>query len=283
MHLRRLWLHDFRSYDELDLDLAPGLTVVVGENGTGKTNLLEAAGFLSTLSSFRGTPTEAMIRNGADRSNIRGEVLVGDREVLLETEFSRTARPRVLVNKQALPKTAALREVLRISVFSPDDLVLIKGGPSERRNYLDDVLASLHPRNAAALAELDKILRQRNALLKQAGGRLSAEIGFTLDVWDDKLASVGTMVGNLRRQLLETIGGVISAAYTDIADRPAKIGSVYETSWMTTGLGEALAQGRNDDVRRGLSLVGPHRDDVALLIEGRPSRTQASQVSWTGS
>ncbi len=277
MHLRRLWLHDFRSYSELDLDLAPGLTVVVGENGTGKTNLLEAAGFLSTLSSFRGTPTEAMIRNGADRSNIRGEVLVGDREVLLETEFSRMARTRVLVNKQALPKTAALREVLRISVFSPDDLVLIKGGPSERRNYLDDVLASLHPRNAAALADLDKILRQRNALLKQAGGRLSAEIGFTLDVWDDKLASVGTMVGNLRRQLLETIGGVISAAYTDIADRPAKTGSVYETSWMTIGLGEALAQGRNDDVRRGLSLVGPHRDDVALLIEGRPSRTQASQ------
>jgi DNA replication and repair protein RecF len=277
MHLRRLWLHDFRSYEELDLDLAPGLTVVVGDNGTGKTNLLEAAGFLSTLASFRGTPTEAMIRNGAERANIRGEVLVGEREVLLETEFSRVARTRVLVNKQALPKTTALREVLRISVFSPDDLVLIKGGPSERRNYLDDVLASLHPRNAAALSDLDKILRQRNALLKQAGGRLSAEIGFTLDVWDDKLASVGTMVGNLRSSLLETIGSMISAAYVDIADRPAQIGAVYETSWMIAGLAEALAQGRSDDVRRGLSLVGPHRDDVGLTIEGRPSRTQASQ------
>jgi DNA replication and repair protein RecF len=277
VHLRRLWLHDFRSYDELELDLAPGLTVIVGENGTGKSNLLEAAGFLSTLSSFRGTPTEAMIRNGADRSNIRGEVVVGDREVLLETEFSRTARTRVLVNKQALPKTAALREVLRISVFSPDDLVLIKGGPLERRNYLDDVLASLHPRNAAALADLDKILRQRNALLKQAGGRLSAEIGFTLDVWDEKLTSVGTMVGNLRHRLLEEIRSVISAAYSDIADRPAHVGALYETSWMKTGLGEALAQGRNDDVRRGLSLLGPHRDDVVLSIEGRPSRTQASQ------
>jgi DNA replication and repair protein RecF len=277
MHLRRLWLRDFRSYEELELGLAPGLTVVVGENGTGKTNLLEAAGFLSTLSSFRGTPIEAMIRNGADRSNIRGEVLVGDREVLLETEISRTARTRVLVNKQALPKTAALREVLRISVFSPDDLVLIKGGPSERRNYLDDVLASLHPRNASALADLDKILRQRNALLKQAGGRLSPEIGDTLDVWDDKLTSVGTMVGNLRRQLLDALGPVISAAYTDIADRSAQIGALYETAWMTSGLEHALAQGRNDDVRRGLSLVGPHRDDVALLIEGRPSRTQASQ------
>jgi DNA replication and repair protein RecF len=277
VHLRRLWLHDFRSYDELELDLAPGLTVIVGENGTGKSNLLEAAGFLSTLSSFRGTPTEAMIRNGADRSNIRGEVVVGDREVLLETEFSRTARTRVLVNKQALPKTAALREVLRISVFSPDDLVLIKGGPLERRNYLDDVLASLHPRNAAALADLDKILRQRNALLKQAGGRLSAEIGFTLDVWDEKLTSVGTMVGNLRHWLLQEISSVISAAYSDIADRPARVGALYETSWMKTGLGEALAQGRNDDVRRGLSLLGPHRDDVALSIEGRPSRTQASQ------
>jgi DNA replication and repair protein RecF len=248
MHLRRIWLRDFRSYDELQLDLAPGLTVVVGENGTGKTNLLEAAGFLSTLTSFRGTPTEAMIRNGAERANIRGEVLVGEREVLLETEFSRSARTRVLVNKQALSKTAALREVLRISIFSPDDLVLIKGGPSERRHYLDEVLASLHPRNAAALADLDKILRQRNALLKQAGGRLSPEIGFTLDVWDDKLASVGTMVG-----------------------------AAYESSWRSTGLGHSLSEGRNDDVRRGLSLVGPHRDDVALSIEGRPSRTQASQ------
>lgn len=277
MHLRRLWLRDFRSYEELQLDLAPGLTVVVGENGTGKTNLLEAAGFLSTLASFRGTPTEAMIRIGAERANIRGEVLVGEREVLLETEFSRSARTRVLVNKQALPKTAALREVLRISVFSPDDLVLIKGGPSERRNYLDDVLASLHPRNAAALADLDKILRQRNALLKQAAGRLSAEIGFTLDVWDDKLASVGTMVGNLRTALLEAIRPVLGAAYADIADRPAQIGAEYETSWMLTGLADSLAQGRSDDVRRGLSLVGPHRDDVALQIEGRPSRTQASQ------
>jgi DNA replication and repair protein RecF len=277
MHLRRIWLRDFRSYDELQLDLAPGLTVVVGENGTGKTNLLEAAGFLSTLTSFRGTPTEAMIRNGAERANIRGEVLVGEREVLLETEFSRSARTRVLVNKQALSKTAALREVLRISIFSPDDLVLVKGGPSERRHYLDEVLASLHPRNAAALADLDKILRQRNALLKQAGGRLSPEIGFTLDVWDHKLASVGTTVGNLRRELLEALRPVINQAYSDIADRPAQVGAVYETSWMSIGLSDSLNQGRSDDIRRGLSLVGPHRDDVALLIEGRPSRTQASQ------
>jgi DNA replication and repair protein RecF len=277
MHLHRLWLRDFRSYEELELDLAPGLTVVVGENGTGKTNLLEAAGFLSTLASFRGTPTEAMIRNGAETANIRGEVRVGEREVLLETEFSRSARTRVLVNKQALPKTAALREVLRVSVFSPDDLVLIKGGPSERRNYLDDVLASLHPRNAAALADLDKILRQRNALLKQAGGRLTPEIGFTLDVWDDKLVAVGTMVGELRQSLLDAIRPVISEAYADIADRPAQIGAQYESSWMALGLADALGSGRADDVRRGLSLVGPHRDDVALLIEGRPSRTQASQ------
>ncbi len=277
MHLRRLWLRDFRSYEELELDFAPGLTVVVGENGTGKTNLLEAAGFLSTLASFRGMPTEAMIRNGAERANIRGEVLVGEREVLLETEFSRSARTRVLVNKQALPKTAALREVLRVSVFSPDDLVLIKGGPAERRHYLDDVLASLHPRNAACLADLDKILRQRNALLKQAGGRLSAEIGFTLDVWDDKLASVGSMVGSLRSGLLEALRPAISEAYADIADRPTQLGVKYETAWINNGLSDALAQGRSDDVRRGLSLVGPHRDDVALLIEGRPSRTQASQ------
>ena len=277
MHLRRLWLHDFRSYDELDLALAPGLTVVVGENGAGKTNLLEAAGFLSTLASFRGTPTEAMIRTGTERSNIRGEIVVGGREVLLETEFSRSARTRVLVNKQALPRSAALREVLRISVVSPDDLVLVKGGPSERRNYLDDVLASLHPRNAAALSDLDKILRQRNALLKQAGGRLSPEIGFTLDVWDDKLDSIGTQIGTLRCELLTTLGPMISGAYSDIANRQAHVGAAYESAWIVAGLAHSLAQSRADDVRRGLSLVGPHRDDVTLMIEGRPSRTQASQ------
>ena len=183
-----------------------------------------------------------------------------------------------MVNKQPLSKRDP-EASLQVSVFSPDDLVLVKGGPGERRSFLDELLAGLHVRNDAALKDLDRILRQRNALLKQAGGRLSAEIGFTLDVWDTKLAATGTIVANLRRSLLDELTPFVDAAYSDIADRPAPIGLRYAPTWMAhvDGLAGALLAGRSDDVRRGLSLVGPHRDDVELRIEGRLSRTHASQ------
>jgi DNA replication and repair protein RecF len=284
MHLHRVWLHDFRSYEAADVSLAPGLTVLVGDNGTGKTNLLEAIGYLSSLSSFRGVPTDGMVRMGADRAVVRGEVLQNartpnERTVLIESELVPNGRNRVLLNKQPLPKTRALRDILRVSVFSPDDLVLVKGGPGERRNYLDEVFAALHLRNDALLSDLDRIVRQRNALLKQSGGRLSAEIGFTLDVWDAKLASTGAALCAARFSLVDQLRPALQQAYTDIADRPAPIDITYNPSWSggPEGLAAALEVSRNDDVRRGLTLVGPHRDDVLLRIEGRPSRTHASQ------
>lgn len=208
MTLQRLWLRDFRSYDEAEVVFGPGLTVVVGPNGTGKTNLLEAAGYLSILGSFRGVPTEGLVRLGAERSVIRGEIDAEGRSVLVETEIVMTGRNRVLVNKQPLKRNRELRDVLRITVFSPEDLILVKGGPGERRSYLDELLTMLHPRNEAMLTELERVLRQRNALLKQAGGRISAEVGFTLDVWDDKLSRVGTDVARVANRPARRPAGV---------------------------------------------------------------------------
>jgi DNA replication and repair protein RecF len=279
MTLRRLWLRDFRSYAEAEVSFGPGLTVVVGPNGTGKTNLLEAAGYLSILASFRKVPTDGLVRLGAERCVIRGEVDASGREVLIESEVVLGGRSRVLLNKQPLKRNRELRDVLRITVFSPEDLLLVKGGPGERRDFLDDVLVMLHPRNDAMLSELERVLRQRNALLKQAGGRLSPEVGFTLDVWDDKLGKIGTDVAECRRDLLDELRPYVVKAYEDVADRAAPVQLAYGSAWLESpdGLAGALARGRSDDVRRGLSLVGPHRDEVEMLIEGRPSRTHASQ------
>lgn len=278
MYLRELWVRSFRSYQEAHLSLAPGLTVLVGDNGAGKTNLLEAIGYLAALQSFRGAPNEALVRMESSSAVVRGETTVDDRSVLLEAEIVPGGRNRLLVNKQPLKKSRDLREVLRVSVFSPDDLVLVKGGPAERRLYVDELLRSQHLRNDALLSDLDKILRQRNALLKQAGGRISAEIGYTLDVWDAKLAATGNAVAEKRILLLDRLSSLVAQAYADIADRPCPISLMYRPSWdIALGLGHALEIGRNDDVRRGLSLVGPHRDDIELRIDGRPSRTHASQ------
>ena len=285
MWVQQVWLHDFRCYRETHVEFAEGLTVVSGSTGSGKTSLLEAIAYVATLSSFRGAPTDAMVRLGAERGVSRAQVFTDGREVLLEAEIVPAGRNRLLVNKQPLRRQRDLREVLRVSVFSPDDLVLVKGGPSERRGYLDDLLVALHPRNEAVVGDVERILRQRNALLKQTGGRLTDEIGFTLDVWDQKLATAGTALGRTRVEALETLRPWLDRAYADIAGSGGSgqdgtcVESTYQSAWHETegGLEEALVRGRVDDVRRGLTLTGPHRDDVTLLISGRPSRTHASQ------
>ena len=292
MRLDRIEIQNFRSYRHARLDLAPGLTVLVGANGSGKTNLLEAVGYLARLSSFRGAPPEALVRvavegNSADgvgdRDNDDGCVAVirgfgedGSRRIEIETEIAVGRRNRTLVNKQPLGRVGELARSFSVSVFSPDDLILVKGGPGERRTYLDELIARLHPRNERVLGDFDRILRQRNALLKQSAGRLDASGALTLDVWDAKLASVGDEVARLRSDLVRRLGPMVEQAYGDIADRPASVSLATRASW-SGDLADALASGRNDDVRRGVSLLGPHRDDVEARIEHRPSRTHASQ------
>jgi DNA replication and repair protein RecF len=277
VELRRLWLTDFRNYHQAELTLAGGLTAVLGANGEGKTNLLEAIAYLATLSSFRHAPNEALVRRGADLAIVRAEGVRDDRELLIEAEVSPAGRGRVQVNRQRLARNRDLLGALRVTVFSPDDLLLVKGGPAERRGFLDDTLVAVHPRNDALRGDLDRVLRQRNALLKQAGGRLTPDIESTLDVWDAKLTEVGESLVDERIKLLEHLAPVLAEAYDRVAGRPADITAVYEAPWREQGLGRALAETRRDDLRRGVSLVGPHRDEVRLGIAGLPARTHASQ------
>jgi DNA replication and repair protein RecF len=218
------------------------------------------------------------VRVGATSAVLRAEVLHDDgRELLIEAEINRTGRNRILVNKQRLQRARDLLGVLRVTVFSPDDLDLVKDGPALRRRFLDDVLVALHPKHDALRVDLDRILRQRNTLLKQAGGRLTDDVGFTLDVWDAKLASTGDALGAARAQLVDDLRPLVAQAYSDLAARPCATDLRYDPPWRATGLAAALAASRADDVRRQLSLVGPHRDDLELSIADMPARTHASQ------
>ena len=277
MRVARLWLTDFRNYLTADLTPAPGLTAIVGSNGEGKTNLLEAVGYLATLSSFRGAPGEALVRAGAEQAVIRSEIGNEGRVALIEAELRATGRDRVLVNRQPLKRARDLLGTLRVTVFSPDDLALVKGGPAERRRLVDDTLVACAPRHDATRADLDRILRQRGSLLKQAGGRLSPEIEATLDVWDAKLAEVGDVLGRARQKLVERLEPLVGKAYDDVATASAQVTVAYEAPWRAEGLAAALEAARKDDVRRGVSTVGPHRDELVLTVNGLPARTHASQ------
>jgi DNA replication and repair protein RecF len=218
-----------------------------------------------------------MIRHGADRAVIRAEGETDGRAVLLEAELVASGRNRVLVNRQPLKRVRDLLGVLRVTVFSPGDLELVQGGPAERRGYLDDALVASHPRYDALRSEVDKVLKQRNALLKGAAGRLDADAAFTLDVWDAKLVEAGGRLAEARQALLDRLRPVLSETYEAVANRPADVEAAYAADWGAVGLEAALADSRRDDVRRGVSTVGPHRDDVELGIDGLSARTHASQ------
>jgi DNA replication and repair protein RecF len=278
MIVTRLELVDFRNYREASFDFHHGITAVVGLNGQGKTNLAEAMAYLATLDSFRGAPTDALIRVGAETAIVRATVLDTDgREQLVELELSRHGRNRVQVNKQRLGRSRELLGVMRVTVFSPDDLALLKGGPQERRRFLDDTLVSLALKYDAMRLELDRIVKQRNVLLKQAAGRLDGDAVLTLDIWDTKLAQVGDQFGHARAVLVARLTPMVQEAYEQLADRPSAVELRYEPEWRRVGLAAALEAARRDDVRRGVSTVGPHRDDLELFIGGLPARTHASQ------
>ncbi|MFP5317913.1 MAG: DNA replication/repair protein RecF [Acidimicrobiia bacterium] len=276
MRLDRLWLADFRNYESADVPLPPGLLAVVGDNGAGKTNLLEAVAYLATLASFRGVGGEALVRTGAPQAVVRGEGERQGRTLLIEAEIRPNGRGRVTVNRQPLRRSADLAGTLRVSVFSPDDLELVKGGPTGRRRYLDDALASLHPRHAAARRDFERVLRQRNALLQQSGGRLTDDVVTTLEVWDARLVETGEALGQARADLAARLDPAVAKAYAEMSGTGAA-GLSYDAPWRADGLAAALHLARRDELRRGVSLVGPHRDDLVLAVNGMPARTHASQ------
>jgi DNA replication and repair protein RecF len=276
--VRSLQLVDFRNYTEAQLVFDPGTTAVMGDNGQGKTNLAESLAYLATLDSFRGAPVDALIRSGAASAVVRAEVRHDDgRELLIEAEITRNGRNRVMVNRQRLTRSRDLLGVIRVSVFSPDDLALIKGGPGERRRLMDDTLVALAVKHDALRLEIDRILKQRNSLLKQSGGRMTEEAALTLDVWDSKLAQSGEQLGFARATLVARLTPMVIEAYEQLAGQRTAIEMIYEPAWRRSGLLAALTAARVDDVRRQSSTVGPQRDDVELAINGLPARTHASQ------
>ena len=306
MRLQRLWLGDFRSYAAAVLEPAPGLTAIVGANGQGKSNLLEAVAWLATLASFRGAPDHALVRVGAAEAVVRAEV-VGDapvhrvaplpaapgdgvgaepdeavasgRVVLLEALIRANGRDQVLVNRQKLRRARDLLGSVRVTVFSPDDLALVKGGPGERRRLLDDALVALAIKHDALRGDLDRVLRQRGTLLRQAGGRATPEVTATLDVWDAKLAELGEATGRARAALVDRLQPAASTAYDQVATASAHVTLGYDPPWRRHdgGLAGALEAARIEDLRRGVSTVGPHRDELELAVDGMPARTHASQ------
>ncbi len=278
MIVDHLELVDFRNYERGAFDLTAGTTVVIGDNGQGKTNLAEAMAFLASLTSFRGAPTDALVRVGADTAIIRATIREDDgRESLIEIELAKIGRSRVQVNRQRLGRVRDLLGTVRVTVFSPDDLTIVKGGPGDRRRFLDDTLVALAVKYDAIRLELDRIVRQRNTLLKQAGGRLTEEIEMTLDVWDAKFAAVADQFGHARATLVARLAPMVNEAYEQLAGDATAIDLHYEPEWRRTGLAAGLAAARPTDVRRGVTTVGPHRDEFALSINGLPSRTHASQ------
>lgn len=276
MRIRDIWLTDFRSYETAHLSCPPGLCAVTGPNGVGKTNLLEAIAYLASLSSFRSAPLDALIRTGSDTAVVRAEVDHEDRVHLIEVEINRNRPNRVMVNRQRLRRSKDLLGSLRVSVFSPDDLELLKGSPGVRRSYVDDLLVSLHQRNDSVRSNWEKALRQRNALLKQVRGRLDETTAATLDVWDSKAADAGEQLVALRVGVLERLDPHVQQAYEDLAGRGETVRLAYH-SVRDQPLLSTLAQARRDDLRRAVTTMGPHRDDVVVELAGRQARTHCSQ------
>ena len=278
MRVCSLSLLDFRSYAEAEVDFAPGLTAIVGPNGHGKTNLLEAVGFAAGLGSFRGAADAALIRDGAPSAVIGCSGLgEAERPVSIEVELARARPNRVRLTQQAVSRRRDLLGVLTATAFSPEDLELVKGEPAVRRRWMDDALAAVRPSWGVLRSELDRILRQRNTLLRQAQGRAAGDVAITLDVWDAKLTAVGDELRMRRRDLLAGMEPEIRRHYGHISRGQDDAGVSYVSSWSDGSLAEALVAARGEDLRRSTSTVGPHRDDIVLQIGGLPARSHASQ------
>jgi DNA replication and repair protein RecF len=277
VYLRSLALTDFRCLRELLLEPDPeGVTVVTGANGTGKTSVLEAVAYLATQQSFRGVPREALVRVGATAAVVRGVAVEGERAVSIDAEVSTVARSRTLVNSQPVRRRSDLDDALRATVFAPEDTEVVRGGPAARRHFLDETLALVDPRQATHAETVERVLRQRSALLKRSGGRLVGDLATTLDVWDERLAEAGTALADARELLLGRLGPEATETVGQLTGTPTTVGLGYRRSW-DGSLADALARGRADDLARGTTLVGPHRDEVGLDLDGLPARTHASQ------
>ena len=292
MQLAHLWLTDFRGHEASEVEVGPGITVFAGGNAQGKTTVLEAVGWLARMSSFRGAPDAALVRVGCEKAIVRAEVVPANRGPdvrpdLIEAEIAVAGRNRVLLNRKPLPRARDLLGTLRVTIFAPDDLRLVKAGPAERRAELDHLLVALSPRYDAVEADYERVLKHRNAWLRTWS---RADDPATLDVWDDQLVRAGAELVRGRLKLLERLAAPLGKAYGDVAGAPADVAGAYEAAWagdvtldetrlddVAPLLAEAVARSRPADLDRRLTLVGPHRDDWRLTIDGLDARRYASQ------
>jgi DNA replication and repair protein RecF len=282
----RLALTDFRCYSDVDLVLPTGVTLVSGENGEGKTSLLEALGWAATTRSFRGVPDATLVRTGAEAAYLRVTVQELDREQVMEAEIRAAGRNRVRLNRQPLARARDLLGLVRVTVFAPDDLQLVKGGPAARRNYLDELLVAVAPRYDAVRAEFDRVLKHRNALLR--GGMRGPDAESTLVVFDEQLLQAGSELVRGRLRLTARLLPALRDSYHALAGPADAIDAGYETEWAEGSvtpaaddvedlLRAALVSRHDAELERGITLVGPHRDEWRIRLAGLEARTHASQ------
>lgn len=303
MHVSHLTLHAFRSYDSLELSLSPGPTAIVGSNGQGKTNIVEAVDYLARLSSHRVSSDAPLVKQGAERAVVRAAVVKDGREAVLEVEINPGRSNRARINRSPLPRARELVGLVRTVLFSPEDLALVKGDPADRRRFLDDLMVLRAPRLLGVKADYDRVLRQRNALLKNAAqergsrSRGAGEDYFesTLAVWDDQLVRLGAELTDVRAGLVEGLRPLVGEAYAavakDAARSDARLDYQPSVPWVSTEGGrealegsyrEALAQRRREEVQRQITLVGPHRDELVTVIGTLPVKGYASHgESWS--
>jgi DNA replication and repair protein RecF len=294
MRLERLEVVDFRNHDGVGVDLPGGVSVLVGPNGVGKTNLLEAIGYLATLGSHRVGQDASLVRAGATSAVIRAAVRRAGRRLLVDVELRPGSGVRGRVNGAPVPRARDLLGVVRATVFAPEDLGLIRGDPEERRRFLDTLATQRLPRYHGSRQDYDRVLRQRNTLLRSAGGRLPGSAVATLEVWDEKLASAGAELWAERLRLVAALTPRVEQAYRRLAGRDDAVDVAYVSSVAGTAepepdpaklaqaLRERLVADRAREVERGLTLSGPHRDDLALAVRELPARTHASHgEAWS--
>jgi DNA replication and repair protein RecF len=296
MRVERLELTDFRNHDALAVDLPAGVSVLVGPNGVGKTNVLEAIGYLATLGSHRVGQDASLVRDGADAALLRARALREGRRVQVDVELRPGSGVRGRVNGAAVPRSRDLLGVVRATVFAPEDLGLIRGDPEERRRFLDSLATQRLPRYLGSRQDYERVLRQRNTLLRSAAGRLPASALTTLDVWDEKLVAAGAEIWAERLRLVAVLTPLVVRAYRRLAARDDLVAASYVSSLAEQGdldphpdpaklgqlLRERLLSDRTREVERGITLTGPHRDDLALSLRGLPARTHASHgEAWS--
>ncbi|MBD8870978.1 DNA replication/repair protein RecF [Nocardioides donggukensis] len=290
MFVSHLSLHDFRSYAALELPLEPGVVAFVGRNGQGKTNLVEAIDYLSRLASHRVASEAPLVRAGAEQAVVRAAVVKDGRTAVLEVELNPGRSNRARVNRSPLPRPREILGLVRTVLFSPEDLSLVKGDPSDRRRFLDDLMVLRQPRFAGVRADYDRILRQRNTLLKTAGAARRGSSGqdgalATLATWDEHLARTGAQLLAERLQLVEMLRPYVGKAYetvargasrddADLEYRPsfALDGVLPEPTPLEGALLAELERRRRDELDRGVSLVGPHRDELLLTLGSAETR-----------